>query len=351
MPTINGVSANKVGNSLYLTAEKSGFTGFNYRKISSILESAQNVYFDAAGMDYWVNTLNLQEFQAHTGARMFTVNAGAGSDYITASSSADIINGGAGKDTVYYSDSPQGIQLYMHDSGRGYGGWAQGDVVKNVEEVYGSKFNDRITGGNENNSFYGGDGNDILFGGNGNDWLNGGAGADALDGGRGADTVGYGLETDNLTVNLVTGRGSGGVAEGDRYYSIENVTTGRGNDRVIGNYKDNVIRTGDGNDTVKAGGGNDTIWIGHGDDVVEGGAGNDVFKFYSYGGDYNKNTILDFEDGRDKFDFSLANHNIRSFDDLTVTTQGNDAIVTIWEDHYIVVKDAAGQIDASDFIF
>lgn len=51
---------------------------------------------------------------------------------------------------------------------------------------------------------------------------------------------------------------------------IENATTGGGNDTVIGNAQDNLIRTGDGDDTLRG---------GAGDDILDGGSGVDTAQF------------------------------------------------------------------------
>ena len=58
-------------------------------------------------------------------------------------------------------------------------------------------------------------GNDMLFGGSGNDTLDGGPGADTLIGGPGMDTADYSSSGAGVNVNLLTGLGSGGDAQGD----------------------------------------------------------------------------------------------------------------------------------------
>src|SRR5688500_14200704 len=71
-------------------------------------------------------------------------------------------------------------------------------------------------------TIYGGGGDDLIDGGDGNDSLIGGAGADALFGGAGIDIVSYGGAA-GVTVNLTTGQGVGGDAQGDVINGIENV--------------------------------------------------------------------------------------------------------------------------------
>ena len=57
---------------------------------------------------------------------------------------------------------------------------------------------------------------------------------------------------------------------GDLRSAVANLTTGIGNDTLIGNDRDNVLSAGAGTDTIVTGGGNDT---------VSGGAGADTISF------------------------------------------------------------------------
>ena len=87
--------------------------------------------------------------------------------------------------------------------------------------------------------------------------LIGGEGIDRLFGGDGNDTVLY--ETDeNLVIDLNSEwqLGNDGTSEGiDKLVDIENVTTGSGNDVLIGNDGANVLTGGDGDDTLTGGDG------------------------------------------------------------------------------------------------
>ncbi len=140
---------------------------------------------------------------------------------------------------------------------------------------------------------------DTLNGGDGNDTLIGGAGADVLNGGAGTDTADYSTSDAAVNVNLDTGSGTGGDAEGDTYTSIEAVTGSDYNDSVYGTDTggvtanlgagddtfDNdagdatqidVIDGGDGNDTIYSGAGDDDLRGSKGDDNLYGEAGNDT---------------------------------------------------------------------------
>ncbi|MGK9237350.1 hypothetical protein KXS07_37055, partial [Inquilinus limosus] len=75
---------------------------------------------------------------------------------------------------------------------------------------------DEIREGTEDDDvLFGDDGEDVLAGNGGNDVLHGAGGADRLDGGAGTDTVSYVGSGRGVIVELGSGRGFGGDAEGD----------------------------------------------------------------------------------------------------------------------------------------
>ena len=80
---------------------------------------------------------------------------------------------------------------------------------------------DGVTIGYDNIYGYGGD--DSIYGLGGDDIINGGAGADALNGGPGSDTASYYDSTAGIIASLAAEVGVGGDAEGDTYFSIENL--------------------------------------------------------------------------------------------------------------------------------
>jgi Ca2+-binding RTX toxin-like protein len=119
-------------------------------------------------------------------------------------------------------------------------------------------------------------GNDSIFGHGGNDLIFGGAGADAIDGGSGTDTASYTDSSEGVSVNLETGAGFGGTAEGDTLTNIENLTGSFHNDFLVGNAGNNVLTGLEGNDILKGGGGSDTLFGDSGNDTLKGGGGADV---------------------------------------------------------------------------
>ena len=141
----------------------------------------------------------------------------------------------------------------------------------------GGSFNDSLSGAGGNDSLLGGDGADTLDGGTGADTIRGGGGDDliidadgviSIDGGAGANTFDGSGRTVGGTVDLLSGAAYGGLMVG-----IRHVTTGSGNDSVVGNLGDNWLSGGPGNDTLFGGQGNDTLEGGAGADVLDGGFG------------------------------------------------------------------------------
>ena len=101
-------------------------------------------------------------------------------------------------------------------------------------------------------------GNDMLFGGSGNDTLIGGPGADTLIGGPGADTADYSSSPAGVNVNLQTGLGSGGDAQGDILGGIENIVGSAFADTLTGGGGDNTFSGRGGGDALVGGAGTDT---------------------------------------------------------------------------------------------
>lgn len=133
-----------------------------------------------------------------------------------------------------------------------------------------------IPGTNSADTLYGTEAADSIFGYGGDDVIKGGGGADRIDGGTGIDMVFYSDSSVGVTINLLTGRGFGGTAEGDTFVNVENVWGSSFNDVIFGNDGANELRGNDGSDVLKGGGGADTIDGGSGNDTLTGNYGADV---------------------------------------------------------------------------
>lgn len=150
-------------------------------------------------------------------------------------------------------------------------GWARTD------NRWGTGGSDRITGDGAGQFLWGLAGDDTLLGMGGDDTLAGDLGGDFLDGGAGAgDTAVYDAATTGVNVDLATGTGRGGIAEGDRLIRIENLQGGGYADTLTGDGAANRLEGGGGDDVLSGGSGDDTLLGGSGNDVLEGGPGADV---------------------------------------------------------------------------
>ncbi|MEO1733787.1 MAG: calcium-binding protein [Pseudomonadota bacterium] len=108
------------------------------------------------------------------------LDGGAGDDTLIGGSGNDQLNGSTGSDTASYQTSGAGVQVDLSLATPNTGGDAQGDVLSNIENATGSRFDDRLTGFFAANVLIGGDGNDTLIGLGGMDTLRGGAGDDTF---------------------------------------------------------------------------------------------------------------------------------------------------------------------------
>ena len=201
----------------------------------------------------------------------------AGNDVLLGGTGGDTIHGGDGIDRAQYTQSAAGVTVNLFLTTAQTGGDAQGDILISIEDVYGSNYADTIYGDNAvntlwgyggNDSIHGNDGNDILYGQDGDDALSGGRGADAIDGGNGLDTVRFAGSDAAVSVNLTTGIGAGGFAEGDTYISIERADGTSHGDTLIGTSGTNILKGLVGNDTLEGGAGADVLDGGDGIDTV-----------------------------------------------------------------------------------
>ncbi len=201
-----------------------------------------------------------------------TLVGGDGNDTLEGRAGADTLVGGTGLDWADYISSSAAVTVTLGSSTAqtGAGGGDQvGDTLVGIEAVRGSDVNDS---GDTLSSLLGAA---ILDGAAGNDLLIGGAGTDSYIGGAGSDTVDYRASLAGVTVNFVTGLGSGGLAAGDIYTTVENVLGSALADTLIGSLGTNTLAGFDGNDFLSGGSGADSLLGGAADDLVMGGSGAD----------------------------------------------------------------------------
>jgi Ca2+-binding RTX toxin-like protein len=193
-----------------------------------------------------------------------TVNGGGGDDTLEGGAGNDSLDGGTGSDTASYASALAAVTVNLASTRSQNTGGAGSDVLKNLEHLIGSDFNDILTGNATSNRLEGNDGADTLLGGMGND---------TLDGGTGEDTASYAgaAKSVNVSLTFFTAQNTGSAGN-DTLRDIEHLTGGNSHDKLSGN---------DGNNKLLGGTGNDTLDGGDGDDLLDGGSGNDTASYAS----------------------------------------------------------------------
>ena len=186
----------------------------------------------------------------------------SGDDVLVGGDGADWMDGGWGSDTAAYAGSPIGVYVSLA-AGIGRGGDAEGDRLANIENLFGTGWDDVLIGNDGANVLTGGLGNDALAGLDGNDTLYGGGGNDVLTGDGGADTL-WGEEGNDT---LRGGDGNDALAGGED------------DDQLFGDAGDDWLDGGAGVDALRGGDGNDVLRGGDGNDFIDGGAGWDLAVF------------------------------------------------------------------------
>jgi len=190
------------------------------------------------------------------------LDGGKGDDALAGGVGADVLIGGEGSDTVSYQSSLAGVIIDLNSALAQVGGDAQGDTLSSIENVIGTYLNDTLIGTAASNQLIGSYGDDTLIGGGGADYLDGGLGI--------RDVSSYAASAAAVTVNLLTNVNTGGDAQGDLLYNIEDVIGSNFNDTLTGDLNANQLSGGQGNDMLTGFGGND---------ILDGGAGVDTVSY------------------------------------------------------------------------
>lgn len=231
------------------------------------------------------------------------IDAGAGNDTIIDRFGANHLFGGSGDDSVVTTlasaelDGGDGDdELRLEDMGLTdnitidvlNGVASTGTVFRNFERVYAhaGSGDDTLLGGANRDNLWGGNGADYLFGGENNDYLYGEGGDDRLEGGVGVDSLHGGEGDDHLS-------GGDGIDSLDGDEGNDTVFGGEGDDRLDNRYGGaDLLDGGNGNDhfsvvnsntteitTVRAGAGDDSIFAARLTDI-DGGDGHDTLEIY-----------------------------------------------------------------------
>lgn len=275
------------------------------------------------------------------------IEVGAGNDSVTGKGGDDIVykwktgnlnyDGGAGSDTLSFEpadgDVPLPIRSAVADFTKGTGISAFGGklVLKNVENVSGTKFADNLRGNAADNNLDGGSGGaDTIRGLGGDDligidpnYVNSKPRKIIADGGAGHDSLtvlGIGVETLNRLDVLDQARNTG-TFRGGQFLNFEQIFASSDFSvtaafEILGGNGAESIRVGSNADTVSGRGGNDTIDGAGGGDKLFGGAGIDTLNYNSgvtvnlatskaSGGDAQGDVISGFENVIVKFGLNV----------------------------------------------
>ena len=229
----------------------------------------------------------------------------AGNDVLFGKSGHDTILGGQGDDFI---ESNGGSSVLIGNEGN--------DSLSAFSLIEAANGNSTLTGGQ---------GEDILAGSTKEDLLYGGSEADTIDGSTGSDTLGGGSEADVLN-------------------------GAKGNDVLFGDLGNDTVTGGDGDDLVTGGEGNDTLYDTRGHDRLTTGEGDDSLILFP---DTGTDTVLDFQDGRDRFilveDFPERG---LTFEQLDISQSNGDTTIAIADTGEILTEltgVSAETVNAEDF--
>lgn len=203
-----------------------------------------------------------------------------GHDSLGGSSGDDTLRGGRGFDYAEFMDSPRPVRV---DLRRGLSHGEGDDVLRGIENLFGSPGSDVLVGNFRANELIGGilSGDDDMRGKGGRDVFWRARGAARIEGGGGRDTVYYAFAG---AVDLTRGLAVG-LDYSDSIAGIENVFGGDDGHEIVGDGNDNVldggagrdvIRGADGDDDLRGSGGADVLLGGDGVDEIAGGGGDDA---------------------------------------------------------------------------
>lgn len=240
----------------------------------------------------WKLGANLEDLVL-VGAGNLRATGNALDNVLTGNRGDNVLDGGAGRDTASYAQAGAAVTVSLAVAGAQATG-AGSDRLVAIENLTGSRFNDRLTGDAQANR------------------LDGGQGGDTMTGGEGGDTYVCDVTTDIVVESGVTAGDIDTVESAVTWTlqsTLENLTltgaalNGSGNakaNQIRGNAQNNELNGYGGNDTILGGGGADVLDGGAGDDRLTGGAGADRFRISSTLG---RDLVTDFTQGQDHFVF------------------------------------------------
>jgi Ca2+-binding RTX toxin-like protein len=244
------------------------------------------------------------------------IETAQGDDTLKGSLGADTLDGGADNDTLDYSTYSYSVNVDLdsdNDESNGLIGIATDsqntqDSIKNIENVTGSAYNDRLEGSQSANTLKGDQGDDTLIG------LEG---ADRLIGGSGSDTADFSAATEAIDINLSQTQTEGddttyriqndGYGNKEYIDEVENIVATDFADFVSGDSANNTLEGGKENDTLYGLDGSDRLIGGSGDDTFRGGSGDD----YIDGSETGGHNTLDYTASNSAVYANLAQNSVQ----------------------------------------
>lgn len=228
----------------------------------------------------------------------------AGNDTLIGGAGKDYLDGGTGNDTASYETATATVTADLVNSSYNTGD-ADGDTFANIDNLTGSRFNDKLVGDENGNV------------------LNGGLGADRMEGGAGNDTY----IVDNGRDVVFEESKDGGIADtvkasvswtlGDNLENL--ILTGSDQINGTGNGLDNVITGNAARNGLYGGAGADWLDGGAGRDVMIGGIGDDTYIVDNRRDDVREAANAGIDTVRASVSWTLG----ANFDNLTLTGTAN----------------------------
>ncbi|UWR27736.1 hypothetical protein K3757_07320 [Sulfitobacter sp. S223] len=244
---------------------------------------------------------------------------GEGDDFLDGMAGDDVMNGRAGDDTIF---------------GR------EGDDV-----LQGEDGDDMLCSGDGNDIITGNTGQDLIEGQGGDDWVSGDYGWDTVRGDAGNDTVLGGRGGDFVEGGEGDDVLFGGIIEGIPL-NLDEMTDLRDGASLSDLNGGVELRDDRFVDTLMGGEGDDDMVVGS-NDIANGGDGSDTYHVMSDQFDPNAGaSIRNFDTDEDAI--TIIVDDTSADYELTVTDEGNDAVIRMGDDVLATVMNRAGQIAVED---
>jgi Ca2+-binding RTX toxin-like protein len=196
-----------------------------------------------------------------------------GQDIIYGWGGDDLLDGGSGLDLAAWGFSARPTRVSLK---RGRATGEGHDSLKELEAIFGSSHDDRLTGDQQANVIIGAEGQDVLRGLGGNDRLYALESVndeDRLDGGAGSDIAEFPIGP--AIASLETGEATSLDEASATLVAIEGLAGSPDADVLSGDSLKNPIWGGPGEDVLSGRAGNDHIFGEAGIDALDGGEGRD----------------------------------------------------------------------------